>query len=344
MNTRFLRFKWLLIGLLLTGLTALHAQEAEPESLFTFVSADPVIANAGTVQAWDGIYTDPGAVFYHDGLFHMFRNGFNGWPAPVQIGYSTSPDGITWTAMSPDPVLYTADVPYAGVAALASDALVMDDGTWVLYFYTWETRSGTNAPGAIGRAAASDPLGPWIIDAEPVLKPGSADSWDGNQVSAPRVVKTDPGYVMYYAGNQRGNLSNMIGMATSPDGIIWTKYDDPATTDGLFAESDPVLVSDSPKAFVHQPMVELTPEGWVMIYRRMERPRMTLHLALSDDGIHWTTPSPEPLLGIPEMPGKVQFWYTALVHQDDTYYLYIEGNDSGRTSIFATTHEGSLTE
>lgn len=30
------------------------------------------------------------------------------------------------------------DLDYVGVTALASSALVQDDGTWVLYFYTWD--------------------------------------------------------------------------------------------------------------------------------------------------------------------------------------------------------------
>ncbi|HEX2621207.1 MAG TPA: hypothetical protein VHL11_13695 [Phototrophicaceae bacterium] len=345
-----LRFGFLLfVVFLLTGLTVLQAQDtptptSTTDALFTIMGDVPVIDNADTIKAWDGVYTDPGAVFYHDGMFHMFRNGFNGWPASVQIGYSTSVDGITWTQVTPDPILHTDDVPYAGVAALASDAFVMDDGTWVLYFYTWEKSSGTNSPGAIGRATASDPVGPWTVDPEPVLQPGSPDSWDGNQVSASRVVKTDDGYLMYYAGNKSGNQSNMIGLATSSDGITWTKYDDPATTEAPFAESDPILVSDNPKAFVNQPMVQHTPDGWVMIYRQMERPVMSLHLALSEDGIHWTVPSSYPIFGMPQMPRKVQFWYTALVYHDDIYYLYVEGNVGSRTSIFVATHEGSLVE
>ena len=120
----------------------------------------------------------------------MFRNGFQGWPAPVQIGYLTSDDGINWTEASEDPVMMSTDVPYAKVAALASDALVLDDGTWVLYFYTWDPSPARMSPGAIGRATASDPLGPWTPDPEPVLNPGSEGSWDELEVDAPRIVKT----------------------------------------------------------------------------------------------------------------------------------------------------------
>jgi hypothetical protein len=40
-----------------------------------------------------------------------------------------------------------------------------------------------------------------------------------------------------------------IGYATSTDGIMWTKYDNPATTNPPYAESDPVLVPGSPGTY-----------------------------------------------------------------------------------------------
>jgi hypothetical protein len=150
---------FLLATFLLLTLTA-YAQDTAP-TLFTLYSDQPVMPHGDKPTDWDYTYTDPGAVIYHDGKFHMFRNGFNGWPASVQIGYATSEDGLKWTEVSPDPVMMTKDVPYAKVAALASDVVVQDDGTWVMYFYTWNTFSGKNADGAIGRATAKNPAGPW---------------------------------------------------------------------------------------------------------------------------------------------------------------------------------------
>jgi predicted GH43/DUF377 family glycosyl hydrolase len=339
-----MHFRILAVILLAIGVTAVNAQESQ---LFTLASEEPIIANTGALQDWDGIYTDPGAVFYHDGQFHMFRNGFNGWPASVQIGYLTSDDGITWTEVTEDPVLTTDEVTYAGVAALASSALVEDDGTWVLYLYTWGSDSNNNAPGTIGRATATEPTGPWTPDPEPILLPGSGGSWDAFGVAVPRVIKTDDGYVMYYTGYEGTGISGTrIGMATSDDGITWTKYDDRETTDAPFAESDPVLVSEDESAAVHQPAVQITPDGWVMVYRTATGGRggMRLHYALSDDGIHWETVSEEPIWSPDSFPRATPFWFTALVHHDDTYYLYIEGaRRNSFTSIYVATHEGSLT-
>lgn len=84
------------------------AQGEEP--LFTLADEEPLISPAGSRSEWDGQYTDPGAVVYHDGQFHMFRNGFNGWPASVQVGYLTSADGVAWTEVSEDPVFTTQDL------------------------------------------------------------------------------------------------------------------------------------------------------------------------------------------------------------------------------------------
>ena len=322
-----------------------RAGSAQESDLFNLVSEEPVVASSGSSRDWDGRYTDPGAVLYHDGQFHMFRNGFNGWPASVQVGYLTSPDGITWTEATEDPVLTTDEVAYAEVAALASSALVEDDGTWVLYFYTWDSSSGSNSPATIGRATATEPIGPWTPDPQPVLLPGVAGSWDEKHVSTPRVLKNEAGYVMYYTGyDERGLQSSMIGMATSADGITWTKYDDPSTTEAPFAESDPVVTPFSSSTFIHQPNVQQTPEGWVMIYREaMGRPRtMSLNYALSEDGIRWERALDEPFWTANSIPDSNGFWFTALAYHDDTYYLFVEGAWGAGTSIFAAIHEGAL--
>lgn len=98
----------------------------------------------------------PALVVFYDGVFHMFRNGFRGFPAASQVGYVTSSDGYTWTKQGDEPVFETKDVAYAKIAMYASSALVEDDGTWVIYFYTWDSSSFPSSS-VIGRATATDP-------------------------------------------------------------------------------------------------------------------------------------------------------------------------------------------
>jgi hypothetical protein len=49
-------------------------------------------------------------------------------------------------------------------------------------------------------------------------------------------------YYLWYDGRQNNLTISRIGVAKSLDGITWTKYDDPTTTNPPFAESDPVLI------------------------------------------------------------------------------------------------------
>src|SRR5437868_1773687 len=107
----------------IVSLLAAYRSVSAADSLFTVKGHTPVLHH-GARGTWNETYTDPGAVLYANGQFHMFYNGFNGWPASVQIGYATSPDGTEWTKQGDDPVMKTTQVPYAKVAALASSALV----------------------------------------------------------------------------------------------------------------------------------------------------------------------------------------------------------------------------
>jgi hypothetical protein len=343
---------WILWSLVAIG-TALvgtrgRAEQAGP--IFTVFSNRPVVMH-GAPGAWDDRYTDPGAVFYTNGQFQMLRNGFRNWPAAVQWGYVSSPDGYTWTKQSDQPVFTTAQVPYAGVAALASSGLVLDDGTWVIYFQTYG--DGPGASWAIGRATAPGPTGPWVPHAAPVVRPGPAGAWDDRQVTAPSVVRTETGYVMYYEGVGQSGVG-MIGQASSPDGLHWTKYDDPATTDSARVASDPVFVPgepgtwDSPEGIgVQRPRVQHTPDGWVMLYRGGVGPPANLALgyALSADGIHWVRSENNPVLRARDIPGGTGIYFSNLVYHEGTYFVFWEvtrGTTNDVSDIYLATHQGPL--
>ncbi len=74
---------------------------------------------------------------------------------------------------------------------------------------------------------------------DPVLLPGSAGEWDDSGIVGPSVIFDGTTYKMWY-GAWNGTTFR-IGYAYSTDGISWTKYDDPLTTNPPYAESDPVL-------------------------------------------------------------------------------------------------------
>ena len=193
---------------------------------------------------------------------------------------------------------------------MGSSSLVQVDGSWVLYFYSVGTPDH-DAQGAswIGRATANNPFGPFIADAEPVLRPGSQGAWDSFSVNDPHVLQVDEGYWMYFDGAaddpETGGFES-IGLAFSEDGISWTKFDDPTTSEPAFAESDPIFGPSADEAAwdgerVQEPNVVQTDEGWVMFYvsdrgRRLGRRVFGIGYALSTDGIHWERAGAGPLV------------------------------------------------
>jgi hypothetical protein len=325
---------------------------APANELFQFYAQNPVLP-PGSDPTWDNIYIDPGATFFYQDQFHMFFNGINGFPRPVGVGYATSKDGYHWTRQVTKPVLSALSLDpkgeFHGQNLFVTSGLVLNDGTWVLYYFTLNGNT-FSGPGDIGRATAPTPTGPWTLDSGPVLEPGPAGAWDDLQVSNPNVLKTLDGYVMYYDG--MGSRS-MIGMATSPDGIHWSKYDDSSPKDKAFIESDPVLMSSEGSwdgGRVMDPNVVQTDQGYVMIYfstdgsNKFGNGLYAAGYATSADGIHWSKGKENPVLSNQNHPDWRQTFLMTLVHQGDTYFLYFDFVATGKTgtSVYLTTHNGAL--
>lgn len=296
---------------------------------FSSVSSEPVIKRNRDLSN----RVEAGAVVFHDEQFHMFINRFDTFPDTVTVSYATSEDGLTWTEHDGEPLLTTEDVPFADIAVTVTSALIKPDGTWVLYFHTWQTRSINLGDGVIGRAIAPCPTGPWVVDEKPVLTMSdNEEEWDGGQVSIADVIRTESGYYMYYTGASKTGLMQ-IGLATSDDGIHWVKYDDPNTQDSL---SDPVVMNgadgewDERAAFNNR--VIQTDQGWLMLYKnigsRTESPQVGL--AFSDDGIHWTK-NETPIFGSDIIEDGTWIGFMTLLDYENQIYLYTEHYTNSRT-------------
>ena len=306
----------------------------EPDFIFQGNDPSQPIVSRNPSPEITNLYINPGAVLFYEGRFHMFFNSFTSWPGVIKVGYMTSNDGYRWEMEQDEPVFTTDQVLFGSGHADVSSALVTDDGTWVLYFHTI---SG----GQIGRATAASPLGPWTVDADPVLDPGPTGAWDEDGVFWPSVVREDDGYRMYYGG--QNPLGTSIGLATSPEGITWTKYNDPETSDELYTESDPVLTAEADWELskVDRPRVTRSPDGWAMIYQG--GPVEMRGLALSDDGVHWETYLSNPVFTKESFPiPNAKTWDTNLLYQDGVYYYFMELGTLNGTDLYLTTHAGAL--
>ena len=339
---KFFRIALLIALLAIGGLS--YGQDETPATFETSVDIQANLAlydEAPVIEReTGGRYLNGGAVIFHEGQFHMFSNFFNSWPGATYSYYHTSSDGQEWTRISEDPIFTVQDVPVQGTGALMLSGLV-DNDTWTLYYHTF---TSNRSPGFIGRATAPDPSGPWTFDEEPVLSPGSEGEWDDLQVMRVNVLKIDEGdYVMYYAGVDSNG--SQIGMARSEDGINWTKYDDPDTTEAPYAESDPIMqpAFDWEGSWLGRPEVVRTDDGWVMLYEGGSGSQTGI--AISEDGIHFARYDRNPILTRENMVNSFSFFQGAFFHNDGSYYYLIEaGNGRIGTDIFLYTIEGPLLE
>lgn len=333
----------LLLGLILiAGLIPAYAQD-HGSTPFAIEDMSPLDDMAGNV----------GAIIEHDSTFHMFHNVYAAFPSEVEIHYSTSDDGMTWTQQSVEPLLNTNDIDYTSYTVFVSDVLVVDDGTWVMYFTTWANDEAF-ASTSIGRATTSDPLGTWQVDTEPILTPSTnSAAWDSQQVGMPSVVSADDEYVMYYTGASADNAL-MIGQASSSDGMAWTKYDDPATTSDLYAESDPIIENLGNPNFdirfqdVWNPPVVQTDEGWIMIFKSgqeyYEVGGGMVRYAVSNNGMNWIPDLANQAINFREAESSA-IWFTELIYYEGAYHLYLEvEKDNASQILIATADSLSLPE
>jgi hypothetical protein len=269
---------------------------------------------------------------FYQGWSQNFQNG--------SIGYATSPDGLSWTAYEGNPIITPEDLPVRRFRILAGTAALYDGSQWMLFF----TPSAAQVGPAIYRATAPAPSGPWTVDAEPINS-YETPAWDTRKLPSSAFVDEN-GYRLYYQG--WNVLQPMqIGLITSEDGIVWTRYNDPATAEGVYTHSDPVFVVgeegswDSGSVIVSQ--FVHTPEGWALFYAGSEvnldatesvESNLQLGYATSPDGIVWTKYAANPVFELDTLfwPGISSFMLNgeyAIYYTNDVDVRLITGTVTG---------------
>jgi hypothetical protein len=132
------------------------------------------------------------------------------------------------------PLVSQGTVGRAGGAPLSasgteSDPWVMRDGGRLRMWFTTATRT---PPANLRTAYAESDDGVIWRDVHDAVLQGTPGTFDGNGVETVAVVKTDGDYTLLYTGDEPPEGSNRfaIGLATSPDGIAFTK---PSTAPAL---------------------------------------------------------------------------------------------------------------
>jgi predicted GH43/DUF377 family glycosyl hydrolase len=309
--------------------------ETPPSIQFNLVPyEDNPIIEMGAEGEWDQFQVIAGQVVISDNLFHMFYSGSG--KDMHGIGYAVSTDGREFTKHNANPIFQPDGEGFDAIGTSFATPLVMED-TWMLFYNG--SAEGEVIPGwkyagsSIGLTTAPEPTGPWT-PGQLVLNAGGNGEWDAGLVIPSRVIATEDGYIMYYTGgpDQTEPVRWMCGMASSSDGINWTKYDDPNTTEAPFAESDPILQpGDSWDSESVHCSVLRTDSNWEMFFEGWgplgAGNVSKIGYATSQDGVDWTKYPGNPILYPQSDPAAHPLQYDELNHPSavkdgSIYYLF----------------------
>ncbi len=190
----------------------------------------------------------------------------------ASISLATSADSLKWAAVSSA----------ASGAVFRGEILRGRDGEWDENLETpflIKTPSGYNLyysgyrdgidpgepakglPASIGLATSTDGVTFTRVQSEPILAP-TPGSFDADAIYSPDVIPYQGGYLMVYAGHCYSNCPGAPGVrilsATSPDGITWTKSEEPL----LSPKTPPEWMRDS----VAEPAIILGPDGYLYLF------------------------------------------------------------------------------
>lgn len=296
---------------------------------------DKAVFVRGELGTWDQCCVWNPAVVKDGDTLRMWYTGYdaNVWSNPGGgIGYAWSLDGIQWNRYERNPVLVAG---YAWETPKVSFCTVILDADTFKMWYGAATPSGS-APTIGGYAYSLDGKS-WTKYPDPVLQCGPAGDWDDALICPSTVIKEEDGYKMWFYGGRSGfpfeSSMPQTGLATSADGVHWTKYNNEATAGAPYAASDPVIKVgaegewDSHRIF--GTIVLPTATGYEAWYQGVKPPFNTstpchIGFATSENGIDWEKwPNNPVFVDAPEIVSWGKTYYTgSILYFEDYYHMW----------------------
>lgn len=256
----------------------------EPGKWYKFFN-NPIF-KPGPPGSWEEKSVDCHSIMYFRDKFMMW---YVGTPQNLscQIGLATSVDGINWTRCQENPVLRLGPKGSWDESIIICQSVLFDRQENI--FKMWYVGGNPQGVFGIGYATSADGIH-WIkYGQNPVLT--VTEPWEGHVLESQTVLKMPDGYKMWYGGYNLQTDQASIGLATSADGINWTKH-----------AQNPIFKPGSPKTWesysVENPDVHYF-EGiyhmWYKGWRKKDGISWIGH-ASSSDGVNWERDPLNPIL------------------------------------------------
>jgi predicted GH43/DUF377 family glycosyl hydrolase/DNA-binding transcriptional ArsR family regulator len=194
------------------------------------------------------------------------------------------------------------------------------------------TIAATSLPEADGQSAVTCTKYP----GNPVLVSGSGDAWDNSGVAYPSVILNGSDFVMFYSAIHN-NVTEAIGLATSTDGVNWTKYPSPILQPGVKGTWD--------SSWVDYPSVIWNGTEYLMYYSGFNSTSTeSVGVAFSKDMIHWQKYVGNPILRPgPGLYDNYSISSHAVMYDPPLYKMWYAGRYSGNYTHsigYATSPDG----
>jgi predicted GH43/DUF377 family glycosyl hydrolase len=262
-----------------------------PEAHGQFVwqkHATPVL-KPGPEGAWDDGPLSEHSVILKGGVYHMWYNSSG---ESRDIGYATSPDGVTWTKHPGNPVIKPGQSNSWEGRFVSSPAVIVESGTLKMWYRGYDSRNESH----IGLAFSTNGITWTRYPQNPVLTIGAGE------FETHAVVYDGKTYHLWYYNHPS---VQDIKYASSPDGIHWIKLQFPVLSEKPHIAALPTVVFDG-KTF----------HLWYATSRSAG-----IYYATSNDGVNWTKYPSNPVFYDPAGTGG----YTAVVFDGTKFHLWYNG-------------------
>lgn len=254
-------------------------------------------------------------VYYDDGKYKMwYLNTYNSGTG--DIGYAESPDGISWNSLTSEAVFTPGQTGSWDDHTVGPGAIIKENGVYKMYYIGWHSQYDN---WHIGLATSSDGIH-WQRYQNPVLSGSGIEA----QLGVSDVVKCGSVYYMYYASRTSDMGNARLNVATSYDGINFTRY-----------SGNPILVQSQAweGTAIAFPTVLYDNGTFKLLYQNAAG--TAFGLATSSDGLKWTKDPSNPFFKLSDVKNQ---WCEKIVYPfwkkfGNEYWLYYTGIVNGMNTV-----------
>jgi len=234
-----------------------------------------------------------------------------------------------WTKYAANPVITKGPASW-DIIAIGQPTVLFENDTIKM----WYAGVGADMKARICYAISTDGIN-WIKHSNPVLDVGGLGEWDRGWLDTPEIVRDNTGYKLYYYGDtvqQFAAINSAIGLASSSDGINWTKNpNNPVFTkgnttdwDGSWVES-PAVIYDISSGMYRMWFNGVDTNTW----------KVLIGVATSFDGVNWIKHTGNPVLSASTWGGYDDMWLgtPAVLHDNNGYEMWYASTSSNSYNL-----------